>query len=319
VTTLLLPADARPQTRITPPQPAQPAHVPHRLTQKWHTPCFDNLNKLTWVDGFGVQTHGVRVGVRVSDPALIPILKALLPAHAKPCMTNRFDTILSVIRGGRVAGSRVRNFHMVYQNHTEIARARTEEDALDRFQSWFALSVAFLAPRRVFVHAGAVEWKGRAILLPGKSLAGKSTLTAALVRAGARYLSDEFAVLDGAGNVHAWPKPISMRETPTSKQVDMPIEAFGGQQHEGAAPPGLVVMTHYKEGATWRPRRLGRGEAMLALLDNCIAGRLAPTRVLDALDAVTDQAVTIKSPRGPAEIIAKKILSKIEKTYCKTR
>ena len=40
------------------------------------------------------------------------------------------------------------------------------------------------------LHAAAVAWQGRAIVIPGHSHAGKSTLTAALLRAGAGYLSD---------------------------------------------------------------------------------------------------------------------------------
>jgi hypothetical protein len=36
--------------------------------------------------------------------------------------------------------------------------------------------------RLLFVHAAVVGWRGRAIVIPGRSLAGKSTLAAALVR-----------------------------------------------------------------------------------------------------------------------------------------
>jgi predicted ATPase len=44
--------------------------------------------------------------------------------------------------------------------------------------------VATEAPRRVFVHAGVVGWKGQAILVPGRSYSGKTTLIAALMKAG---------------------------------------------------------------------------------------------------------------------------------------
>ena len=51
-------------------------------------------------------------------------------------------------------------------------RAKTAEEflnaaALSGFESVARLSVAELAPRRVFVHAGVVGWKGRAIVVPG--------------------------------------------------------------------------------------------------------------------------------------------------------
>ena len=59
---------------------------------------------------------------------------------------------------------------------------------------------------RVFVHAGVVGWKGHAIVIPGRSRSGKTTLVAELVKAGAEYYSDEFAVLDAEGRVHPFPE-----------------------------------------------------------------------------------------------------------------
>ena len=38
------------------------------------------------------------------------------------------------------------------------------------------------APDLVFIHAGVVVWEGRALLLPGRSMAGKSTLVRLLNR-----------------------------------------------------------------------------------------------------------------------------------------
>lgn len=50
-----------------------------------------------------------------------------------------------------------------------------------------------------FVHSGVVEFDRRAIVFPGKSRYGKSTMVAALVEAGCRYLSDEYAVISPEG------------------------------------------------------------------------------------------------------------------------
>ena len=74
--------------------------------------------------------------------------------------------------------------------------------------------VANYAPDRVFVHAGVVAWRGRALVLPGTSFAGKTTLVAELVRAGAIYYSDEYAVLDEQGRVH----PYSARSADASSR-----------------------------------------------------------------------------------------------------
>ncbi|MFQ5556835.1 MAG: hypothetical protein ACE5GB_04920, partial [Acidimicrobiales bacterium] len=64
----------------------------------------------------------------------------------------------------------------------------------------------------LFVHAGVVEWRGVGIAVPGRSMTGKSTLVAAAVRAGAGYLSDEFAILDAGAAVHPYPRPLSLRD-----------------------------------------------------------------------------------------------------------
>ena len=57
------------------------------------------------------------------------------------------------------------------------------------------------------MHAGAVAWRDRGIVIPGRSHSGKTTLVRALVEA-ARYYSDEFAVLDPQGRLHPYPLPL---------------------------------------------------------------------------------------------------------------
>src|SRR5262245_11510226 len=58
------------------------------------------------------------------------------------------------------------------------------------------------------VHSGVVAHDGGAVLLPGSTGSGKSTLVAELVRRGALYLSDEYALVDGAGDVHPYPRSL---------------------------------------------------------------------------------------------------------------
>src|SRR5699024_1384118 len=65
--------------------------------------------------------------------------------------------------------------------------------------------------RNLLLHAGAIEWDGIAVLLPAAQNHGKSTLTAAAVADGFRYLSDEVASYDAErGVVVAVPKPITL-------------------------------------------------------------------------------------------------------------
>jgi len=284
-----------------------------KLVKAFHTPCFENLNELDWPYGFVVSYFGVRIAVRANDAELLEKLRALVPADARPSRAKVVDHCFSAILGGPMDGSRIRKMHLLYGNHDVCFRHRDLEHLFPAFESRFRLAVGALAPRRVFVHAGVVGWKGRAILFPGQSLAGKTTLTAELVRAGASYLSDEFAVLDSQGLVYPYNKPLSIRPEPTSPQVDTPVEAIGGRATKRALPVGLVVMTSYKEGGRWRARTLTPGRAMLELLGHTVTAWFAPQRSMGALRRIVTNAPVIKSSRGEAADVAPLILRYLER------
>ena len=76
------------------------------------------------------------------------------------------------------------------------------------------------SPVAIYLHAGVLEWKGKALVLPGISYSGKTTLVQELVRLGARFYSDEYAIIDTKGRVHPFPSPLSIREGPTARRVD---------------------------------------------------------------------------------------------------
>ncbi len=72
-----------------------------------------------------------------------------------------------------------------------------------------SLAVGSVAGDLAF-HAGAVGAAGGVALLPAASNHGKSTLTAALVAAGSKYLTDEAAVVDSRGWCRPFPKAIAL-------------------------------------------------------------------------------------------------------------
>ena len=165
-----------------------------------------------------------------------------------------------------------------------------------------------MARNRVFVHAGAVGWNGRAIVLPGKSFAGKTSLVVELVKAGATYYSDEFAVLDSKGRVHPFLKPLSLRENGNGRQHNVAVEEIGGWAGRKPLSIGLVVVSAYKPDARWRPVTLSPGEGALALLSNTVSARRAPETVLATLGRVVSAAPVITSKRGEAAAAAQAIL-----------
>ena len=146
-------------------------------------------------------------------------------------------------------------------------------------QAHEALLVAERAPDHLFVHAGVVGWENRAIVMPGTSFAGKTTLVQAWLEAGATYYSDEFAVLDRAGRVHPFARPLSIRDG--SAAVDSLRVAgpppLGAEIGTTPLPIGLVL-SQPPTGLVLarRPRRLTPAPALLALMRHTVAARGNP-------------------------------------------
>ncbi len=171
---------------------------------------------------------------------------------------------------------------------------------METLASELQLYVAEHAKRRVFIHAGVVGWRGQAIVIPGNSMSGKSTLVEALVRAGAEYYSDEYAVLDAAGRVHPFPKPPQRRDPETFRQTGFAVESVGGTVGTRPLPVGTVLISQYDPEATWRPRSLSAGRGVLALMAHTVSARHAPERVLPALTQLANHATILKGARGEA-------------------
>jgi hypothetical protein len=191
-----------------------------------------------------------------------------------------------------------------------VLRVRTpDEDALvARFAHDVQFRVALHAPARLFVHAGAVAWEGRIIALPGRTWTGKSTLAAALVRAGAHYYSDEFLVLDESGLAHPFPRPIHLRSLDGTTARHVHPDEFGAV---GATPLplGMVVATAYRAGAPWRPRSMTPGQTALVLLANAVVARTRPAHALRCIARAVDHGVTgLRGSRAEADDAARRLL-----------
>ena len=171
------------------------------------------LDRLGWADGMSFNSYSVRVGLRVNDKAILRRLMTRLPPGFKPSGARVVNHLYSLTGFANESNGKIRRFNLGYWNLARFARTRDFEDLLDRFESHLQLTVAEYAPRHVFVHAGVVGWKGRAIVIPGMSFSGKSTLVAELLRAGATYYSDEYAAIDEHGRVHPYARDLKIRPT----------------------------------------------------------------------------------------------------------
>src|SRR5260370_23490113 len=246
------------------------------------------IDRLGWAAGLSLIDYGVRVGLRANGPQVLELLVDHVPPGWQLSASPRVDRLYSLIVGGPNIQPGVRRFHLLYAGPERLARTHVLTEALDRFESDLQLYTAEMAPDRLFVHAGVVGWQGRAILLPGRSHSGKSTLVAALLRAGATYYSDEYAVLDARGRVHPFAKPLSLRQSEGEPPRRLPAEALGGRTGVDPLPVGLVAVTEYRPGKRWRPRPLSSGRAVLALLAHTVPPRRRPAT-----------AMTPRSPGAP--------------------
>jgi len=270
------------------------------------------VDRLGWVAGFSLKSYGVRIGIRSNEPVCLTRVCEHLPHDWKAVSSEVVERLYSIIIGGAGKRSSVRRFNLLYGDDVRLARSVDADEVFNTLESDLRLFVAETARNRVFVHAGVVGWKGRAILIPGRSFTGKSTLVAELVKAGATYYSDEYAVLDSHGRVHPFIKPLEIREQGDTRQTKVFVSALGGEPGKKALPAGLVVITHFQEGRKWRPRKLSPGRGTLELLANTVSARRKPEQALAMLQQVAESADILKGVRGHATDIAHSILERAE-------
>jgi hypothetical protein len=134
------------------------------------------------------------------------------------------------------------------------------------------------------------------VLLPGRSLAGKSTLTLALVEAGATYYSDEYALIDPDGLVSPFPRPLRMRQPDGTFQEIPPPEPVATQ----ALPVGLVAHLGFDPVAGLEVRPMTPAQTTLALIDNALPAQTRPTETLHACAAIARTARGVAGTRGDA-------------------
>jgi len=259
------------------------------------------VDSLKWPAALSTISFGVRIGVRANNSEYLDQVLACLPPGWKPSSSSNVERIYSVVAGAR-------RINRIYCDGTEIAKSRDLKRMLDALESELQLFVAEYAPRRVFIHAGVVGWRGKAIIIPGRSYSGKTTLVKEFVQAGATYYSDEYAVLDSKGLVHPYPRTLGVRETDAFDQTKHTIESLGGVVGRKPLPVGMVIVSQFKKKAKWRPQRLSAGQGTLALLANAVGVRREPELTLAALQQLAPGAEILKGNRGEAKPMVDSIL-----------
>jgi hypothetical protein len=256
-----------------------------------------------------LRSYGVKLSISADKTeTLSPILACLddlLPGHEPiPVSDFRHQFYISSEPNGDAA---------IFKNGERLAAVCPFKDALDIFSSHIRLAVAENAADRVFIHAGAVGFGDKALIMPASSRCGKTTLTAELVRRGGLYYSDEYAVLDADGLLHPFPKPLSIRGLSSDdRQTDVHVESIGGKVAEQEISVAMVLFTEYQNNAVFRPKRLSSANGLMELIRKTIPIRTEPERVLNVLRKVAESAIFVESKRGDASIQADQIVDFFE-------
>jgi hypothetical protein len=160
------------------------------------------------------------------------------------------------------------------------------------------------------IHAGAVLIEDRAVLLPGSSHAGKSSLVAELLRRGASHFSDEYALIDSEGRIHSYPRPLLLRKGGPLQTLVLPEELNAGFAAH-PAPVGWILALNYSLGEAWDVHTMSQGEAVMLLLRNTPHEMVKTPEMIDFFVRVADKAVCFTGKRGDAAEAATHIFNLI--------
>jgi hypothetical protein len=155
----------------------------------------------------------------------------------------------------------------------------------DLVESELGLFAAERLDGLVAIHAAVLIHDGRAIVVPGPSYAGKTMLALAAMEAGIVVTSDEYALVDPrSGLVHGWPRPLRIRRgtghverraLPPSRNEPLPVASVAAIRYDPGGPPIEPI---------------GRSDAAIAVLENCVCGASRPADAFDAAVRITSES-----------------------------
>ncbi len=263
------------------------------------------------VRSFDFECYGVRIRIEGNNQQIVDeaerITRKALLNDLRLVTADNFDTVFTFTLDNEGTTS-------IYQDGENVGSGIATEYFFNHFNSLIRVAVAERAVDRLFIHAGAVGWKGKAIILPGTSFIGKSTLVAELVRRGAVYYSDDFAIFDREGLLHPFPRTLTMRaDDENYTRFDLTPSDLGGETGNEPLIVGTVLLTEYKQGAEWEPQILTAGKGVLEMMPFTFSFINRPDFSLDVLNNIVSRAILVSSLRGSADIFAETLLDFVDK------
>lgn len=260
---------------------------------------------------FSFQSYGVKVGIRAESEPVLGMIESrigeILPFEIESIEASESEHFLDVkVKNGEFEIYKEGELVVGTAGADAASEAEKAEIFFNFINSQIRLIIAEYAVGKVFLHAGAVGWKQRALIFPGNSFAGKSSLVAALIKRGALYYSDEYAVLDENGLVSPFPKTLSLRGIKNDyAQVERSAESLGGATGVEPIRVGLVLISQYdkeiKNEKAFAPEILSAGQGMLEIMAHALPVRYNPKFTVETLYKISSRAIIAKCRRGEAE------------------
>jgi predicted 2-oxoglutarate/Fe(II)-dependent dioxygenase YbiX len=253
-----------------------------------------------------LESYGVRVRVvDAADAGICSSLADVLPPGSERGQPAAVE-ICYVLRRSRPGGTEPGAYTVLRDGEARF-HAPAPEAAVQWLCGEIDSAIALNSRAGLFVHAGVVGWRGRAIVVPGRSMTGKSTLVAELVRRGATYYSDEFAVLDDEGRVHPYARTPMLRDARSGGARRAGPPALRSVERV-PLPVSLIVSTPFQADASWCPKVVTGARAVLPIIDNTLLARVEAARTLRLSARMATSVVTLEGVRPGAEVAAPRIL-----------
>jgi hypothetical protein len=251
---------------------------------------------------------GVSWEIQCDSPAAYKALLERLPPGAASSARETVDRIYALRTVAPTIAERDGSY-LLMADGRPLVRSSEPAQVADAFEENLRWLVAERSPRRVFLRAGVVGWRDRAIVLPGGRGTGKSMLVRALVAAGATYFSDDYAVLEG--NLV---QPYPSRDPycpPRGPGFSSWLQDLVAAREPRPVPVGVVLFAPYQPGAVFKPKLVSRGKSLLGMFKHAVAAQRNPNQVLRALEIVSRRCNALEGVRGDARTVAAYLLERL--------
>lgn len=253
------------------------------------------LDDATGGHAVAFEVYGARARVAVPVPDLVPRALEQLPVHATRCEPQPGDRSFAIELDSD-------GDYLVVEDGRVRERASEIDGALSLLRRRLAFFAVDHARDHLVVSAGVVGYEGRAIVIPGPAMSGKSTLVAALLRAGATYYTDDWAVLDGEGRAHPFSRMLRVRG-----EGWLSVESLGAVHGHAPIHVGVIAQIAFNAGGCWNPRRRTAADGVMMLLGNAY-GLDDPPAAMKIAHNTAAQAVVLEGERGEADEAAAALL-----------